>query len=459
LYSFKVITGTLVPEMPFSVEGSNKVRGKDTLMNCVIELECYPLALGPAQMVVTNASLHSLVYGDSGASSTWTNRMVITAANIPGTHDALTRLYLDTESGYYGVIVARDAGASLLNSPSYADYKVIPVGIYENALSRKYDVNVVSIGVGGVPTVKWRVNNGSYSSNIVLDTAFEVITLDSGGAFYSPDIDWTGVAPGTIYTFRNNQSSIVLNDTTNVYTNMATYMSEGGINLSSAPILVQPGVTGAYKILVGFFPAGFGNTYEVKIDYSVANEEAYVLLASTGWQRCPTFGSWLADGGILDLSPSGLRGSTHPKSVKQIFVNVYVRGIDVPTTGDTIKAESLFIVPASDPNSFIRTAWVALGDHVVMSNFDAEAPYIVSSLRGMFTDGTASVENSVVPAVETHEGNVITLIPGVTNTIVVYPLFSAFATRDFRTAIPYGATDRTTPRVDLAIRPRYMFVG
>jgi len=462
LYTFKVVTGKLTPENPFSVEGSNKMRGLDTLLRCAIELTCYPLALGPAQMAVTNAGLHSSVYGDASATSTWTNRIVIASASIPGTHDALTRMYIDT-GGYYGVIVGRDAGASLLNCPSYANYRLIPVGIYENALSRVYEVNVVSVSGPGVPTIRWRVNGGSYSSNIALSTAYEVTTMDSGGAFYPTTVNWTGVTPGTTYTFRNNQSSLILNESITLYdsptfTNRDAFMSEDGITVTSQAILVQPGITGAYKIFVGFFPAVIGNEYEMKIEYSVSNTDDLVMIASTGWQRCPTTGSWLADCGVLDLSPSGLRGSGHPKGVKTINATIKIRGVDVPTSGASISVDRMLIVPALDPNSFIRTAWIDSGENVIFSNFDAEAPYTVASGRGMFTAGTTSVQNTVVPLAETHEGNIITLVPGVTNTVVVYPLSVPFITRDFRVAIP-SVGDTPTTRIDLAVRPRYMFVG
>src|SRR5690606_33594193 len=100
-------------------EGSSySGNGKSSMSVISVELRCQPLALGPPMRIATVSSLRSVVYPDTGSSAGWTNRIVIPANQVPGTHDALVRFSTAMATSMEGLLLARDAGPSLLDRKS-----------------------------------------------------------------------------------------------------------------------------------------------------------------------------------------------------------------------------------------------------------------------------------------------------------------------------------------------------
>ena len=91
----------------------------------------------------------------------------------------------------------------------------------------------------------------------------------------------------------------------------------------------------------------------------------------------------------------------------------------------------------------------------VYCNYDSNYPYI-AEVSANFFDSTSLTNISGVGLNGTYAGNVITLVPGIDNTLLILPIFSV-STMDWRggTAISSGQTSGDTY---VAIRPRCLQV-
>jgi hypothetical protein len=474
-YTFKVLRGDVIPENVYSTEGTSMETSRKRMNHVNVTLTCQPLALGVPRRVSSVSSLRSLVYPDTGASAAWTNRIVIPAASVPGTHDALVRLTTAMDDTMLGLLVGRDAGPSLLNCPSAptgtAAAGVVPVGMLESSIPHYYEVNVVSVaGVSGNPTVRWRKINGStgvagsYSSNTVIDTAYETIMIDGTDiGFYTTNANWgvsgLDVAAGSTATFRGNQASFHYTSSNiyNPYVNRVAYMSSSGYAIGSQLFLTQPGVTGKYKIMIDLFQSTGPHAYEIKAIISDPGEGA--IIGETAWIPRPVGATtWLADIGTLDLTPTGTPGSLHTGANMFVLVQFYIRGVETPPSTALIEKTRVLLVPCADEYAYLRVGWES-GNYEMQafSNFEAMASYFVHLTRD--TRSGADYPNNVAYLMdETHEGQMITLIPGVTNTLLIHGLFSGTSIRDYRRKSA-DAGSLSTGKVEVAIRPRYMFVG
>jgi len=456
VYIFRVIAGEQTLNNLFSADGVAINDGGFLATEVELMLECEPLAVGPPREVADVANLYSIPYpaGTSGR----TNRIVITGANIPGSHDALVRMTTNTNGN--GMIIARDYGRSIWNTPSLPknissglySTQFIPYGDVESSTGKLYEIYVNSLSP---LNVKHRVDGGTWSANYDASTPFVRHEIETGVGYFTTVAAPSGLTPTNTLAFNTHQAYIAMGNTSDMYTNLATFMSDDGYSVTNAYVVAQPGVSGRYKIIAS-------------IDMDTANIEAqaYVFASNsvvtsdafkTNWIRPPANTVyWMADLGVIDFTPRGSRGADHPDTTIVYGISLRFRLLEAVSASSDLTINGIYLIPCDDANSYIHAGWNTSRDGIeVYSNFNPSAPYIAESVVDYRTTSGA-VDNLIVPLDESHQGSMITLIPNVTNTIMCVPIFGS-QTREFRDKSTTTSTN--TDRATVVIRPRYLLVG
>jgi hypothetical protein len=465
VFVFRVVSGEQNIQNPMSVTGTASKNNLYILSEVQIELECEPFALGQPRLVATATNLQTQPYPVGSFGNT--NRIVIPAASIPGSVEALTRI-TTTLSGN-GVIIARDVGRSLLNTPSpvrksngNSVEQIIPVGIVESATATFYEIKVIAVNPFQYQT---RINGGAYSATVT-PTAWTSYAVDGSISLVSTTSNMTGlVAVNDVLNFASHQAYILSNNTYDVYSSLSSNPSTGTMSIVSKTVLVQPGTTGKYRVLASLTSGGtMVSDYEIKTQYSISGASGGLIMSvgasETGWIRAPVgAGAWMADLGVIDLTPSGTRGTTHPGASMFVNIATQLRLMRPPLAGATLYVGCLHLVPCSDDFSYVRAGWPLADDTgiQVYSNFDTRGPYMIRAIKDYRAPNSyPNLYNGILPIDESHDGEIITLVPGVTNTLLIVPL-SGGSSSDFRNKV--SSASLTTGNVTVAIRPRYHFVG
>lgn len=466
-YTANVISAEMEVLLPLSVEGYATSGATYYYNRVAITLVCKPaLSAVPRRVasVATNLTALPYPYGSGG------NRLIIPAASVPGTEEALTRITTAISNGY-GVIIAREAGKSLLNCPTPA-YKISPSGtsnadpvayMFSYGYGEQATSNVAATNIYDVKiittspfVIQWKKNGGSYSANVTV-TPYTNIVFESGTG-YEFGVVFTDTVGSVddVYRIHNNQSFIYPNASFNANADIATYMDSFGKLLGKFNVNIQRGVYGKYKVLAHI--SGPNTNHEVRLSVKSFTHNGYSSPSYSGWIAHPVGGNAaLIDMGTIDLSPQSRKAGLRPISDQVLACAVYARGLQAPTGTHTISIGSVFLVPCEDENSMLRVGWIFDGPGFEeFCNYDKERPYIVEVNAG-YTPPTYSVSDhtTVFQLDETHDGNVITLIPGLTNTIMFVPIVGA--TGDYRNY--YWSNTGDTGPVTVSIKPQSMFVG
>lgn len=484
LYTFKVIVGRQEIVSPLSI-ASNLDGNERFVMRIDVELECEPYALGPSMMIHYQST--GLPIPPSSHTGSAANKIIISGDKIPGDAPALTRITTRLQSAT-GIIMGRHAGDScLLNCPTVPvqisgnGKSDLIVGGVLNASGRStYRIRIDSTNVNG-DSVSYSLDNGStWSTPITLQdhTAYDIGSTGLWFMFLSR----SGHTQGNQWQFRTTQSYLVprlgsSRDLTpsNVY---LAFMSEDGFNFDDFEINVPKEARGRYRIMAEVTHSGIGRA-DIRAVLSYKGFDG--LDGSPKWTKGSYF-DWVRTGvartivdlGVLDLTPSGLPHRSHPGSSGMIRVELYARGSltsKPPDTSMNVRLIRAFIVPVQDEDSFLWAGWSYDGiGREVYSNYDYSNPYIgevsasVSDKKGTpIYSNSGDVKLGTAMSVgldETHIGAPITLIPGVTNTILMAPTVTGWPGieySDFRAS--YFDDSGNTGEVSISIRPRYLFVG
>lgn len=463
LYTMRVISGDL--EVVDNIFASADRLGTTTarfFRNCTITLQTEPFILGPSTVISTLASpgYKNTPLNSAGTDNGQVNRLFINAASVPGDVEALTRIGTQLNNAQ-GIIIARDAGISLLNCPSYPtlssglDDVFVYGNIYDTAnLSLK-----IKISSTGTPNqFQFSNNNGSSygtAQNIVAWTPFQ-LTPASGGPIdaYAVFGSTTGFTLNQTWSFSNHQAYFVNSGSSiDTYTERAALMSDAGYSLYSFYVNVPPGCRGRYK-LVASIASDIWAEYRMRVSFiGRASSSSRVATEPQYYEWVGPYEGRVVDLGMIDLTSMSNPFMSHPYTATVLQIIVYARSVEeiVENTSDVIKFNRGYLVPAQDEFGMMHAGWANDGaGREVYSNYDAGNPYIAEESVNLF-DGDLSGRVSM-GLDATYGGNIITLIPNVKQTLLFVPMLSTSTDWRAMTMPTNGETGGTY----VAIRPRYL---
>ena len=477
-YAFSVIHGSLRIVTPFSASGIYQSGTQVFVREVSVEIQCEPFAYGPSTVVGRYADdpgfLGFMGTPTALSGTTRINRMIIAGSDIPGDAPAPTRI-MTRLSGGTSIIIARDPGLSLLNSTTVpvrsggTSGHLLVDGNIEQAIGVSFVVRVTTTGTPDRARV-FATGVSSTEFNIQALTPIPVTVPRSGGGsdtIYLMFTQATGHTLNQQWAFSSNQSFFYPNATKNVYSSYAGYMSAGGTYVGGIDINVPSGVRKNYKIMANLSESTYKRTeYRMSVSFGFIPYEGttytWTQEVFMDWVMPVTHLLTTVDLGPLDLTARGCPALQNPSSIARAQIKIYARGTEALSEAHNVNIGHCFVVPASDPNAYIRAAWVTdtMDGWESYSNYDESNPYITETTASYwhgaiegFLDITAEI-GSAAPLDATWIGRHITLIPGVTNTIYFLPLFNSGG--DYRKG--YVTNSQTGPTY-VACRPKYLFVG
>lgn len=464
IMTYRIVSGDLKVLRKYS--SKRQMNGKYYAV-CEITLEAEPFALGEPRVV------SSIVAPGLGTSRTKRQRLFIPAASIPGDGPALTRISTNL-SGANGIIIARDAGISLLNS---ATAPVMAVGngkndlfVYANHESNdayRYELTIAGTGTPDTFTLQRSTYNfgtsswGSYSNiitgqQIVAGTA---VFADATTGLYVYFANSTGHTLGNKWYFESHQVGILQSPTvTDLSVNPDWSYTATGRQICFVDFTIPKGCRSKYKIIAGITFNSNDPTVEImsRISFIGVNP-------SNGWQiyTQPTLSDWVLMDfskiqlGTVDLTPSGTGFTNHPMAFGRGKIEIYLRAMSnvVMSPATVVTVNYVYLVPVQDQDGCFEASWAYDGaGYEFYCNYDYNNPYVAEADRNYFSSGFDG--NAIVNDLDySSNAGPITLIPGVKNTVVMLSTFGV-STGNWRYgAISPGGETRNTY---LAIRPRYL---
>lgn len=463
LYTMRVISGDL--EVVDNIFGSADRMGTTPnkyFRNCTLTLQVEPFILGPSTVISTLATpgYKNEPLNSAGTDNGQVNRLFIAAASVPGDVEALTRIGTKLNNSQ-GIIIARDAGISLLNCPSYPtlssglDDVFVYGNVYDDSnLSLKIKIN----SVGSPNQFQFSNNNGSSygtAQNIVAWTPFQ-LTPASGGPIdaYAVFGSTTGFTLNQTWTFSNHQAYFDNpGSSLDTYTIREDLMGESGAALYSFYVNVPPGCRSRYKF-VAALQSDILAEFRMRVSFiGRASASSRIATEPQYYEWVGPYGNRTIDLGLIDLTSMTNPFMSHPYTGTVLQIIIYARTQEeiVSDTADVIGFLRGYLVPAQDEYSYMQAGWKNDGaGREVYSNYDAGNPYIAEESVNLF-DGNLSGRVSM-GLDATYGGNIVTLIPNVKQTILFVPMLSV--SQDWRAA---GLqTNGETGDTYVAIRPRYL---
>lgn len=453
----------------FSMAGiQRKESALYVLDNIGLLLTCEPYATGDSRVVYgpLAGGFVAMPYPVGGVTNT-RNKTTISAASIPGSAPALTRVSMRNDGGA-GVVISRDGPFSIWNAPSAPILtrtnglvkQVITTG-YSTDVGKKIEVQLTQLN----PVIfKTRINGGSWTSTTTptANTKYYVGlgTGENDIAIIFTTTNFATYQLNDIIAFASHQAPIATaNATYNLYSNAATLIGINGASVCSFHVSIPPKTSNKYKILMPMWLSGASveNIIEARIGLYYNTPGGVTTISYTNWMSWPTSNYWLADFGSLDLTPTGTPGRAHPGAYSVATAIVYVRTTSLVTAASTLNFDPVLLVACSDPSSYLIAKWAVdeLSGYEVISNYDPDRPYMMEMSRSPASILTGDETSVSYDLDATYTGGYITLIPGMDNTVLTIGLFAAAGVRDYRACTWAG----TLYDYCIAIRPRYLFAG
>lgn len=463
---------------------------------CILSFECEPFFLGPSEILETSADITTDMglagfsngicapiprpYNVNAGYTNAYNKFVISGSAIKG--DAPMPIRLSAFHEAKSIILARDAGVSLLNNPSFPEM-----------LSGTARNDIFVYGQIKEPeTYIYRVETRSDSLN------GEYRTSDDNGATWS---SWNTIAPGVsnqilgaggeqhdayvvfpsenaadydaagVWKFNSHQSYIPGNGATN-YNTLTNSLFNGtiGQQIDEFKFTVPPGCFSRYAVFANIIAQG-RHEYKMGVRYFMPGSEAewyYTEDSQFTWTQMgdKNYNDCIVNLGLIDFSPRGTPGSLNPQFGFMGEVKVLTRNLQYQSTPTgTIEVRNIWLVPIQDKYGFMYSVWNMINRGVtVHSNYDAANPYRIFTTANWlapYDNADALAEAAPitygVPMDGTMAGNIPMLIPGVDNTIMMLAFGTGATIPDWRSQelLPTNAKEIT---FGLAGRPRYLSI-
>lgn len=481
----RVISGTQEIIGPYSTTSQfDEGSGENKVLRVRVTLECEPFFLGQSRIIDTIIApgLCDIPIVESDYTS---NKIIIAGSKIEGDLPALTRITTSISNGL-GLVMGRHAGVALVNCPSRPIFTgsglddMMALGFDKTESEIILRVKIVATGGGG-DTIQYSLNDGSsWSGNIVITNHAPIViagTTKISVMFFSS----TGHTTADEWRFKNNQTYLVTNSSVleiglgEVDSVSGQYTSESGTLVNTFDINIPHEATGKWKIMAQMETTqAWQPEYRMKVYYQSFRTGAWRDAAPTSYDWVRGFESNLLniiDLGTLDLTPSAspIRGQEGAASI--VKIEIYARGQRIESESCSLAQTRTGIFPAQDNEGFLWVGWAwDRGGREVFCNYDYRNPYIgeISADRldqsaGSLYDVPGDVELDNILASdldESHVGNILTLFPGVDNTIVMSPILTLSGSNvDFRSYYWSAIAAAFTGAITIAIRPRYLFVG
>lgn len=476
IYTLRVISGEVeIMEKGFA-SAMTMADGKYGRL-CRVVCRTEPFFIGPSRIISSVSDGNGYWAGSSlqNLSNVRGNRIFVPAASVPGDADALTRIVTNMQ-GSTGVIIARDAGVSILNCPSVptvvsgsgkADFFLF--GNFRSNNSRPFRFKIESTGTPD--TFSWsqrNYNNTTYVYSGTTGRTGVAITpnvpqkLISGDGTVQHDIYivWlssTGHTAGNEWQFDPHQAYLGAGSAVNIYDPLFSgAYSETGMMIYSKYVNVPPGCRGKYK-MIAYIATDPGRLleYRMRVQYTGYNGSTFGTTEPQYYEWGGPYGGILADLGTIDLTSVSAPFLSHPHSYVQMLITIMARTTQtLPIVNPTnATVHGAYLIPASDEFAYMQAGWKYDGTgYEVYSNYDPTNPYIGEESANYFNNGGNSATGKLMVGLDaTYGGNVVTLLPGVDQTLLFVPLFGV--TSDWRRhVLASGKTGNTY----VAIRPRYL---
>lgn len=452
---------------------------------CTLSMEAMPFGSGESYVVLEKTGT-GFTSGSLAPFTGTTNHAmaVISADDILGDAPALTRIYTQmqtsADTGGRGIIIAREAGVSVLRCPGYPTFSgsvanAKKVSIYGQRPALTTGINYFRLRIKSIgPTVvEYSTDNGSnYTGNITPEIGVP-FALGSTGVevvFHSitgfTALDYWRFAPHQVAaTYSGGAVTIGTNNSAN----QNELYSANGVNIADFNFTIPKGASGKYKL---YAIAAIGGSYSGDASLELqAGIKFFANGMSTTDDMTRTYFDWnkflitnaTLDLGTVDIGTRGNSINGHPSSVSHMSVTIRVRSTQT-ISGATanIDVPLLYLVPHQDENGFLHLAYGmdAFGGHQVFSNFNPSAPYF-GAVNNYFVNGVNINGVSIAALDETHAGNAITLIPGVDNTLLFLPLGSAgtptSVTPYWKRTTMSNDGSNVTNQTTVVIKPRYLY--
>lgn len=459
LFTMKVIGGDI--EVTDNIFGSADRTGKNPNLyyrNCTITLQTEPFILGASRIIMSTATpgfKNSPVTGGSN-----TVRAFVQAADVPGDVEALTRVGTKLNNAQ-GIIIARDAGISVLNCPSYPVVSggkddIFVYGQILNTGNLALRIQIVA-GGGGTNTFRFSNDNGSTwgsTQNVVAWTPISLVPFAGGasGAFVVFG-SATGFTTNQYWTFINHQSFVAGASAIDAYDNRNDFMTDSGKAIHSFYVNIPPGCRSRYKMLA-YITSDIYCEYRMRVNFiGRASDVSRVATEPQHYEWTGPFLGRMLDLGVIDFTSLSVPFMSHPYAGTVLQVTIYARTMEQILVDPSGSVQFLrgHLVPVQDEFGYMQAGWKTDGSgREVYSNYDAGNPYVAEESVNKF-DGDLTGRISMGLDM-TYGGNVITLIPNIRQTLMFVPLISV--STDWR-ASTLG-TNGETGDTYLAIRPRYL---
>lgn len=451
-----------------------------------IELECEPYFYLPAIAITDTVGSIGATPKDLGQTRaqrvapedtlTYTNRILIPSYNIAGTEPAPTRIATQviTSSEFgQGIIIARDAGVSVLNAPSSPVFTgtglndLIVSGQYLDAqtgleaYARKIVVEILTISGGD--TYRWSIDGGTTWAGSSPITAKVANTIISSNASFNTGITYepikvqfskqTGHVVGDRWEFYTHQSYLRFTDSINIYSNRDEVYADDGYWFKTFYLTVPYGCKSKYRVYLIFATTGYSPEFMMKTSF-MGNYDITGLRFAGGENRydwtLPGDNSNFVDLGMLDFTTSSTPSLGHPNAASELQIKLYTRTYQDITNPATLTLAGAYFIPAQDDNSWFHASWPFDGRHYqTFCNFDLQNPYMCEAESSV---GVPTFQR-VMPLDGSYGGGFITLIPGQNNTIMMIPLVGS--TENWReSAIPTNSA--YCDNIQIAYRPTFV---
>ena len=453
-----------------------------------LELECEPYFFLPAIAIVDSIGFvgtqpkylgqtHSQRVAPEDT-ITYTNRILIPSYNIAGTEPSPTRIatIVSTTSEFaQGIIIARDAGVSVLNAPSVPVFTgtgindLIVSGQYLDATSgleataKKIVVEITST-VGG-DIYRWSIDGGTtWAGSSPITTINHVNSILNSNSLYDTTLNnplkiqfmkQTGHVVGDKWEFYTHQSYLRFTDSIDIYANRNSVYDDGGYWAKTFYLNIPYGCRSRYRVYLLFSATGYTPEFMMKTYFLGNSSDTGVPIAGGecryDW-TLPGNNSNFVDLGLLDFTASGVSPLNHPNATSELQINVYTRTYELISNPATLNLLGAYFIPAQDDNSWFHASWTLDGrKYQTFCNFDLQNPYMCEAESSV---GVPAFQR-VMPLDGTYGGNYITLIPGYNNTIMMIPLMGT--SRDWRESV---IPDNTAicDRIQIGYKPTFLSI-
>jgi hypothetical protein len=473
-YTFNVLYGDQEITNPIAVTGFGQKNAEYFISEIKLALTCLPFATSNPLRYTAVTRSDAIPYPFNAVSdASQRNVSFVNDSSVLGTVDALTRTSMLLTSAN-GVLMGVDSGDSIWATPSVMlnttksnalVSEVVPCG--KNLVLAQHLIAIKLITLNPV-TYQASIDGGAYGGTVTpVANVKSVISLPNSESvslvFNTLNFSTPSYTANDVLAFATHQSALsrYIGGTGpgtvgayDVYANRAAAKLEAGVSVYEHAILVQPGITGKYKLYAQI------NNVSALVQYSLAVSTIGFantsVVSRTAWSK-PRSANSLVELGVIDLTPSGALPIGHPDGIQILQYRIYMRLSFNPVAGDTMNVPICYLVPCSEDSSYLCGGWSDISSgYVVMSNFDSQNPKIYKTLYDYTALTTANIGGSILQLDETHAGDIVTVFPETRNAIMVVPLYES-GSSDYRshsvTASGYVSS------VKVAIKPRYLFIG